>query len=176
MKTMEAADLNNAFEIFPVSNTEDYHSIYQLAEQIIPGFYADHIDAAHLQFFVQRFHAPEEIERQIVQGNLYFLFKINGLNVGYMALYPRSEYLHISKLYLLDAYRSAGLGKIILAHIEEIALLNPAYNRLELLVSIGNPRGIAFYLRNGFVKMEYVLSRYESGYAYEDFRMVKVLK
>jgi hypothetical protein len=67
---MEAADLQKAFEIFPASNTEDYHSIYQLAEQIIPGFYADHIDAAHLQFFVQRFHAPEEIERQIVQGNL----------------------------------------------------------------------------------------------------------
>jgi ribosomal protein S18 acetylase RimI-like enzyme len=43
-------------------------------------------------------------------------------------------------------------------------------------VSIGNPRGIAFYLSNGFEKKEYVLSRYESGYAYEDFRMVKLLK
>jgi len=176
MKTMEAANLKDGFEIDPASNIEDYHSIYQLAEQIIPGFYADHIDAAHLQFFVQRFHAPSEIEAQIAEGNLYFLFKINGLNIGYMALYPRIEYLHISKLYLLDAYRSAGLGKIILEHIEQIARLNPAYNRLELLVSIGNPRGIAFYLRNGFEKKEYVLSRYESGYAYEDFRMVKVLK
>jgi GNAT superfamily N-acetyltransferase len=173
---MEVVDLQNAFEIVPTSKTEDYHSIFQLAEQIIPGFYADHIDADHLQFFVQRFHAPAEIERQTAQGNLYFLFKIKGLNVGYMALYPRSEYLHISKLYLLDAYRSAGLGKIILAHIEQIARLNPTYNRLELLVSIGNPRGIAFYLQNGFEKKEYVLSRYESGYAYEDYRMVKLLK
>ncbi len=172
---MEAADFSKGFEIVPATEIEDYYSIYKLAEEIIPGFYADHIDVDHLQFFVQRFHAPAEIQSQIAQGNLYFLFKINGFNIGYMALYPRSEYLHISKLYLLDFYRSAGFGKIILAHIEQIARLNPAYKRLELLVSIGNPRGIAFYLRNGFEKMEYVLSRYESGYAYEDYRMVKVL-
>lgn len=173
---MEAINLKEAFEIVPALNIEDYQLIYQLAEQIIPGFYADHIDAAHLQFFVQRFHAPTEIEKQVAEGNLYFLFKIAGLNVGYMALYPRSEYLHISKLYLLDQYRSAGLGKMILEYIEQIAQLNPLCNRLELLVSIGNPRGIDFYLRNGFEKKEYVLSRYESGYAYEDFKMVKPLK
>lgn len=173
---MEAINLQEAFEIVPASNIEDYQSIYQLAEQIIPGFYADHIDAAHLQFFVQRFHAPAEIEKQVADGNLYYLFKIGEVNAGYMALYPRSDYLHISKLYLLDQFRSAGLGKIILEHIEQIAQLNPLCNRLELLVSIGNPRGIDFYLRNGFEKKEYVLSRYESGYAYEDFKMVKPLK
>lgn len=176
MKTLQASNSKAEFEIVSASNNEDYVAIYQLAEQIIPGFYADHIDAAHLQFFVQRFHAPAEIEKQVAEGNLYFLFKIGGLNVGYMALYPRSEYLHISKLYLLDKYRSAGLGKMILKYIEQIAQLNPLCNRLELLVSIGNPRGIDFYLRNGFEKKEYVLSRYESGYAYEDFKMVKPLK
>jgi GNAT superfamily N-acetyltransferase len=95
---------------------------------------------------------------------------------GYMALYPHEDYLHISKLYLLDRFRSFGLGKFILNYIEQIAQLYPSCNRLELLVSIGNPRGIDFYLRNGFVKKEYVLSRYESGYAYEDFKMVKLLK
>ena len=114
---MQASNLKAEFEIVSASNIEDYVAIYQLAEQIIPGFYADHIDAAHLQFFVQRFHAPAEIEKQVAEGNLYFLFKIGGLNVGYMALYPRSEYLHISKLYLLDKYRSAGLGKMILKYI-----------------------------------------------------------
>jgi len=176
MKTLQASNLKDGFEIVSASNNEDYVAIYQLAKQIIPGFYADHIDADHLQFFVERFHAPAEIEKQVAEGNLYFLFKMGGLNVGYMALYPRSEYLHISKLYLLDQYRSAGYGKIVLGHIEQIAQLYPACNRLELLVSIGNPRGIDFYLRNGFEKKEYVLSRYESGYAYEDFKMVKPLK
>jgi GNAT superfamily N-acetyltransferase len=176
MKTMQASNLKDGFEIVSASKNEDYVAIYQLAEQIIPGFYADHIDAAHLQFFVKRFHAPSEIEKQVAEGNLYFLFKIDGVDVGYMAIYPRNEYLHISKLYLLDRYRSKGFGKLILNYIEQIAKLYPACNRLELLVSIGNPRGIDFYLRNGFEKKEYVLSRYESGYAYEDFKMVKALK
>ena len=176
MKMIVAANFTGGFEIVPAIYLNDFNSIYHLAEEIIPGFYADHIDAAHLQFFVKRFHAPAEIEKQVAEGNLYFLFKIDGLDVGYMAIYPRNEYLHISELYLLDRYRSKGFGKLILNYIEQIAKLYPACNRLELLVSIGNLRGIDFYLRNGFEKKEYVLSRYESGYAYEDFKMVKPLK
>jgi ribosomal protein S18 acetylase RimI-like enzyme len=173
---MEAVNFPEGFEILPAKNFEDFKLIFQLAEEIIPAFYADHIDAAHLQFFVHRFHAPEEIEKQIIAGNLYFIFSFNGMPAGYMALYPHEDYLHISKLYLLDRFRSSGLGKLILNYIQQIAQLNPACSRIELLVSIGNPRGIEFYLRNGFAKKEYVLSRYESGYAYEDFKMVKLLK
>lgn len=173
---METVNFPKGFEILPAKKFEHFQMIFDLAEEIIPAFYADHINAAHLQFFVHRFHAPMEIEKQIFAGNLYFIFSFNGMPAGYMALYPQKDYLHISKLYLLDRFRSSGWGKFILNYIEQIAKSYPSCNRLELLVSIGNPRGIEFYLRNGFVKKEYVLSRYESGYAYEDFKMVKPLK
>lgn len=159
-------------EIAPVHSEADYRDYHRLAALIIPEVYTGTIDVPHLEFFVERFHAPKQVALMQQEGYEMYLFRTEGASVGYLCIQERLPSLFISKFYFLSDWRGKGLGQVVLRFLEQEARKRGC-QQLELFVSIDNRKGIAFYEREGFTQFEKVVSRYESGYAYEDYRMIK---
>lgn len=77
-----------------------------------------------------------------------FVVEVNGQAAGILAVERHADHLFLGKLYLLAAYRSAGVGSQLLRMVIDEASFNGKQVHLNVLVV--NHRALAFYLRHGF--------------------------
>ena len=106
----------------------------------------------------------EEAFEEIVGGSPYaagYLLESEGKAVGFALTatsYSREsggKILWLEELYLLEEYRSRGLGREFFAFAEEFARKN-GYARIRLEVEENNVRARALYERLGYEPLEYV--------------------
>ena len=86
------------------------------------------------------------------KGNISFIIREGGKSVGHAALLNKGvpDTYTVSFLYLLPDYRSQGLGRCMVAALEDYAIRTFGAKMLRLVVRDYNPRALKCYLRCGF--------------------------
>ena len=156
-----------------VRTPEQIAAVAALARETWTRHYVPIIGAAQVEYMLARFQSAEAIARQIAEdGYEYYLAP----GAGYLALVPdpARKSAMLSKIYVLEKRRGAGLGKAMVAFAEKRAV-ELGCRELWLTVNKHNAGSIAFYERRGFRKTEALATDIGGGFVMDDWRMAKAI-
>ena len=160
--------------ILKLESNDDIQQIVKLAKPLWLEHYSSIIGESQVLYMLDKFQSFSAIKSQLEDKYQYFLVIYNKTLIGYFSLqYQENSNLFISKFYLSKNMRGKGIGKFMLAHIEELAI-KKAYKTIDLTVNKNNP-SIEAYLRLGFIKENSVQFDIGGGYIMDDYLMRKVL-
>ena len=138
-------------EMLSVHTSADIDSVAALARDIWTQHYVPIIGRAQTEYMLAKFQSAPAIALQIADGYRYYLVLDKGTRAGYFAIVPnpseRSALL--SKIYVRQDRRRAGLGKRIMDFVEE-RCVELGLRELWLTVNRNNAGSIAFYQHAGF--------------------------
>ncbi|EKF42712.1 hypothetical protein NA8A_08594 [Nitratireductor indicus C115] len=109
--------------------------------------------AARVGEITDSWHSPEALEARLGQPNSEFVIADNGSEIAGMAYAVSGEgggALHLQQLYVLPARQRLGIGRALLAEIEDSF---PEAREIRLEVEEANASAIAFYVANGFSRL-----------------------
>lgn len=125
---------------------------------------------------LDKFQSVPAITRQIREGGYEYYFVLDGADrAGYFALAPDTDedrWLQLSKLYVKHPFRGRGIGREVVAWIEE-ECVRRNIQQLWLTVNKDNAGPIAFYERVGFAIVDAMVTDIGGGFVMDDYRMVK---
>ncbi|MFA9412443.1 MAG: GNAT family N-acetyltransferase [Deltaproteobacteria bacterium] len=159
-----------------VTTSRDINAVAVLAHEIWSQHFPPIIGQEHVDYMLEKFQGVPAITRQIREdGYEYYLIVDEDQYTGYFALVAEDEDggpLQLSKLYLKRSSRGRGLGRAVLAWIEEECIAR-GVRELWLTVNKDNADSIAFYRRVGFGIAGSSVMDIGGGFVMDDYRMVK---
>ena len=162
--------------INPVSSAKQVAQTVILAKEIWQQHYLSIIGQAQIDYMLDKFQSSQAIDQQINAGYLYYLAECENENLGYLALVPDSSQsrLMISKIYVDERARGKGIGKTMLEYTKQKAK-ELGLATVWLTVNIHNSDSIAWYLKQGFTKVDEVKADIGNGYFMDDYILELVL-
>ena len=155
--------------------SRDFKAIEKLAAEILPGVYDHIISAKQRAYFMNKFQTEKAIAHQVnFEKRTYYLLNYNNQNIGYLGLDINKNSLHLSKLYILEAFRGKKIGKTALNFIVELGNKQNSTN-IELMVNVENSNSIKAYESFGFKIIEQVVNSFPNGFKVHDYKMEKKL-
>jgi len=158
-----------------VITPEDINAVAALAHEIWNQHFTPIIGQEQVDYMLGKFQSVPAISRQIQEnGYEYYLVVEEDENAGYFALVADGDghSAQLSKLYLKRGRRGRGIGRAVLAWLEEQGVARGVHE-LWLTVNKDNTDSIAFYQRAGFVIAEPIVMDIGNGFVMDDYRMVK---
>jgi len=159
-----------------VTTSRDIDAVAVLAHEVWNQHFPPIIGQEKVNYMLEKFQSVTAITRQVREGGYeYYLIVDEDERVGYLALARDDEdggSLQLSKLYLKQSCRGLGLGRAVLAWIEEECVAR-GVRALWLAVNKDNADSIAFYQRVGFAIAEGTVTDIGGGFVMDDYRMVK---
>jgi len=154
-----------------VESPAQIEEVAALAREIWTQHYTPMIGAAQVAYMLEKFQSVEAITRQIKKEGCEYVWIPDA---GYAAWVPDrgKGSLFLSKIYVKEALRGAGLGRVLLtlARQRGVAL---GCHELWLTVNRHNSESISFYERLGFQKTGTLVQDIGGGFVMDDFRMAK---
>lgn len=125
----------------------------------ISAYAEDGVTPVYAHFVTERF-SPEYIKGRLAEyPDSFIIATYKGNPVGVAELLfgktcpiANVEGVELTKLYVLGQFSSKGVGAKLLAEFEKVATTR-GYTHCWLEVWDLNPRGITFYLRNGYEEL-----------------------
>ncbi|SMC76675.1 GNAT family N-acetyltransferase [Moheibacter sediminis] len=145
-------------------------TIQQLSREIWDEHYIKILSQEQIDYMLEKFYSTEKIKSEIEEGVLWEMLLDDERPIGYLVCKIESDKVYISKIYLKAETRGKGLGKLLLNRAVESAKQNDKKS-IYLNVNKYNIDSIAFYERNGFVKIEEGVFDIGNGYVMDDFIM-----
>ena len=142
--------------------------VQQLAREIWDEHYIKILTQEQIDYMLDLFYSEEKIKVELEEGISWEMLYENGQPIGYLVCKLEPEKLYISKIYLIAETRGKGLGKFLLNQAIELAKQNDKKS-IYLNVNKYNSDSIAFYERNGFVKMDEGVFEIGNGFVMDDF-------
>ena len=157
-------------QITPVTNTSLINATSELAQKIWQQHYLPIIGQAQIDYMLDKFQSPQAIEKQIAEGQLYYLVGTNNDYSGYLALVPEpvEKKLKISKIYVDIQQRGAGYGKMMFDFTKQFAIDNKLQT-IWLTVNKDNDKSINWYKNQGFILVKEVVADIGKGYVMDDY-------
>jgi len=152
-----------------ISNSE-IPTVQKLAREIWDEHYIKILSQEQIDYMLDKFYSSEKIASEIEEGIIWEMLWNEENPIGYLVCKLESEKLYISKIYLKAETRGKGLGKFLLNHAKELAKQNQKKS-IYLNVNKYNSDSIAFYERNGFVKIDEGIFDIGNGFVMDDFIM-----
>lgn len=148
--------------------------VQRLAAEIWPEYYTPIIGSAQVEYMLKNLQSASAVRAQIKEGHKYFLVRLEGNDVGYLAVIPKKTAgeLVLSKIYLRASWRGKGYGRQALDFAEDLAR-ELGLQKITLMVSKKNIPAIQFYERTGFTNAGPVFKDIGGGFAMDDFLFVK---
>lgn len=149
----------------------DIPVLAQLASSIWHEFWVDILSFGQIEYMVEKFQSENAIKNQIKTENYtYFFIKAEGETIGYVGLSLKTDYLFLSKLYILHTYRHCGYGSQVFKLIKDFAYMHN-YDRIILTVNKHNTNAIEAYLGWGFETIDSVETEIGEGFIMDDYIM-----
>lgn len=142
--------------------------VRELAREIWDEHYIKILTQEQIDYMLDLFYSKEKIKSELEEGIGWEMLYENGQPIGYLVCKLEPEKLYISKIYLKAETRGKGLGKFLLNRAVELAKQNDKKS-IYLNVNKYNSDSIAFYERNGFVKMDEGVFEIGNGFVMDDF-------
>ncbi len=159
----------------PVTTREHIDAVAALAHEIWNQHFTPIIGQEQVDYMLGKFQSVSAITRQIRDdGYEYCLVVDEEESVGYFALVNGDDAgsTQLSKLYLKRSCRGRGIGRAVLAFIEQECVTR-GLRELWLTVNKDNADSIAFYQRVGFIIADSIVTEIGNGFVMDDYRMVK---
>lgn len=148
--------------------TNDIKTVQTLAREIWNEHYIKILSQDQIDYMLDKFYSSEKIKSEIEEGISWEMLLDDEKPIGYLACKTEPEKLYISKIYLKSETRGKGLGKFLLNRAVELAQQNHK-TYIYLNVNKYNTDSIAFYERNGFMKIDEGVFDIGNGYVMDDF-------
>jgi len=145
-------------------------TVQKLAREIWNEHYIKILSQEQIDYMLGKFYSSEKIASEIEEGIIWEILWNEENPIGYLVCKLESDKLYISKIYLKAETRGKGLGKFLLNHAKELAKQNQKKS-IYLNVNKYNSDSIAFYERNGFVKIDEGIFDIGNGFVMDDFIM-----
>ena len=159
-----------------VTTPRDINAVAVLAHEIWNQHFPPIIGQEQVDYMFDELQSAPAITQQIREdGYEYYLIVDEDQYTGYFALVTEDGdggALQLSKLYLKRSSRGRGLGRAVLAWIEEECIAR-GVRELWLTVNKDNADSIAFYRRVGFGIAGSSVMDIGGGFVMDDYRMVK---
>ncbi len=169
--TQYARSIRDKAPLRIASTDDDIMSIDAMAKVVWPETYDPIIPEGQAEYMVKRFQTAEAIRKQISEGFVYEIARLDGEDVGYCGYKMEGEdVLYVSKLYVLAEGRKSGIGKLMLEAAMDAGRAVGA-KRMHLSVNKSNVRAIEFYEHMGLVKESSYYGEVGDGFYYDDYRM-----
>lgn len=150
-------------------------AVRKLAHEIWNEHYIKILSQDQIDYMLDLFYSTQKIESEIDKGIIWEMFVVDEEPVGYLVCKTEQSKIYISKIYLKAKTRGQGLGKLLLNRAIELALQNHKKS-IYLNVNKNNTDAIAFYKRNGFVKVDEGVFDIGNGYVMDDYIMELTLQ
>ena len=160
--------------LIPATSRSHFESVSKLARDILMPFYLPVIPEDHIDYFLEKFLSVGALQTDTGKDFKYWLLQHNGVDAGFLGLQYKPDWLVLSKLYILEAYRGKGLGRIAIDLTDEEAKASN-YKEIQLGVNEHNNHGIAIYERLGYRKVVLETNSFENGHSVNDWLMSKQL-
>jgi GNAT superfamily N-acetyltransferase len=149
-------------------DVQDIPAVGELATRVWRAHYPDMISAEQIDYMLQLMYAPNALEKQLSDGQDFWLAEMGGELVGFASLQnigPQRFFLH--KFYVDQDRARTGIGSALMAQL----LAHYAPNELQLHVNRKNIKAINFYTKLGFTLDCVVETDIGQGFVMNDFRM-----
>jgi len=150
---------------------KDSHLISEMAGRIWHHHYVPIIGKEQVAYMLGQMYTPEAIQKQVEEGQIFYLIIYNNATVGYMAVSQRDnhEYM-LHKFYIEIDKQGKSIGKQAFeAFLHEL----PEAKKITLTVNRQNYKSINFYFRLGFYIESVAEFDIGNGYYMNDFVMCK---
>jgi ribosomal protein S18 acetylase RimI-like enzyme len=154
------------------NKTDEFETIEKLADTIWREHYIPIVGKPQIDYMLEKFQSVRAMKRQVANGFEYYTVSYEELPVGYLSIKTEIEYLFLSKIYVLKAYRGKGIGKIMMDFIEDKAKTYNL-NKIRLTVNKYNTNSIKAYEKMGFKNVGELVQDIGHGFVMDDFEMVK---
>ncbi|ORX70398.1 N-acetyltransferase GCN5 [Anaeromyces robustus] len=153
-------------ELF-INEEEKIKEMSAMASSIVKEHFDPIIGSAQNDYMIKKFQTVESIKDQLEHGYRYFFVKKNSENIGFLAFYPKSEVMYMSKFYLYKDQRGKGYShKMLDFIIEETKKLG--LKSIELNVNRNNSACFA-YEKLGFKVARTEKNDIGSGFFMDDY-------
>ncbi len=144
--------------------------IARLADRIWRVHYTPIIGAAQVDYMLKTLYSQGSLEKQMEEGQQYFLAQNNGEVLGYLSISTRpGNELFLNKFYLEVDEQGKGFGKKI---FRELLVRFPHVETIRLQVNRMNYKSVNFYFRLGFVIEDAKNFDIGEGFFMEDYVMI----
>ena len=79
----------------------------RLATAIVRDYYDPILGTAQNDYMLALFQSESAIKNQLEHGAEYRFIEADGKNIGFMAFYPKEDFLYLSKFYIEASFRRA---------------------------------------------------------------------
>ena len=160
--------------IQPATAISDYVCISKLAHTIWHEHYITIISLEQIEYMLEKYNSVKSIEKSAKEGILFFYMTFDDVPVGYIAIEKETDFIYISKLYVLKSYRGKKIAKTALLFAESLAL-EEDISTMKLHVNKYNTNSISAYEKMGFVNTESSITDIGKGFVMDDYLMVKMI-
>jgi ribosomal protein S18 acetylase RimI-like enzyme len=91
-----------------------------------------------------------------------------------VAVKKETDFLFLSKIYVLSTYRGKKIGKAALQHVVDMAN-SFNLNTIKLNVNKFNTNSILAYKKLGFIKIKSIITDIGNGFIMDDYQMEKTM-
>ena len=150
----------------------DCKLINKLALEVFPATYRDIISQAQIDFMMNWMYSPENIQKQMEEGHVYFIAYEECDAAGYVSIQQQDENLfHLHKIYVLPYYQKAHCGSFLFREaVKYIKEIHPTSCLMELNVNRNN-KALSFYEHMGMKKLREGDFDIGNGYYMNDYIM-----
>ncbi|WNH09951.1 GNAT family N-acetyltransferase [Thalassobellus suaedae] len=159
-------------KIKPATTKADYICISKLAHTIWHEHYIKIISLEQIEYMLEKYNSVKSIEERVKAGVKFYWLTYNDEPVGYTAIENKSDYLYISKLYILKGYRGKKIAKTVMLYIESMAKAQKI-SIIKLNVNKYNTNSMLAYEKMGFVKTASTVEDIGNGFVMDDYEMEK---
>ena len=157
------------------ASTADISHIQSMAHYIWFKVYKDIITNSQIEYMLNMFYSNASLEKQMNDGQQFFLASENGQYIGYAAVAPmlKEDTFKLEKLYVKPDIHKRGVGKKLLQAVEKYSKLQNG-KTITLQVNRNN-NAIGFYQKMNFIIAKETDVSIGNGYYMNDFIMIKTL-
>ncbi len=149
-----------------VNTNEKRQTVERMASIIWPITYKDILSSKQIAYMLNKFLSDEAISSNIEAGYTYMILKDDKDNqIGFIAYELKSEYIFLSKLYLLPNHQNKHYATDVISYLKSFNL------PIELTVNKNNKNAYEKYLHLGFKVIDSVVTDIGNSYVMDDYVM-----
>lgn len=170
-KEMRSKKMNSSIRLIEARSDEQLKAIEAMACEIWNEHYKTIISSEQIDYMLDKYQSKSAMKTQIAEQNYHYYFiQRNAQHIGYVAYSVHDSEMFLSKLYILNQYRSKGYAREVLNNLTEICKANNI-NRIWLTVNKHNSNSIAVYEKLGFKTFRSEKTDIGNGFFMDDFFM-----
>ncbi len=154
---------------------KDISLLCEKANEVWREHYANLLSETQIDYMLAKFQNPQSVEKQMQEGYEYYFLRVDGEVGGYIGIKNYSDYLYLSKFYILKDYRSKGYGRKAFSFLINLAQ-KAGLKRIQLNVNKDNESSIKVYEKLGFIRYNSAVRDIGNGFVMDDYDYEYIIK